>query len=316
MKIATQGLATTFRMDMDDAYKTLAQAGFEAIDWDIGCQWVEGRPKVCWSRDAIMSGKIKQDCIYDEDMDTIIAHYQPEIDTIKKYGMTITQAHAPFPPYAINNPGFLDYAIETYKKVLRLCQHAGCPRIVIHGTSRRAHDHEITSSDVKAINMKLYSSLIDTVKETGVMVLLENLFATTNNKRYVGVCSNMYEAVEYIDTLNEMAGEECFGLCFDVGHLNIVHYPITDYVKTLGKRIKALHMHDNDMDGDQHLAPYAGTVRWCDLYSALRDIGYDGDLNFETFKQTSVDRCEDEMVLPSLEFIYKCGEFFRSKIQG
>ncbi len=73
-----------------------------------------------------------------------------------------------------------------------------------------------------------------------------------------------------MDKLNEMAGEECFGLCFDVGHLNIVHGSITDYVTKLGSRINALHIHDNDMNGDLHLAPYTGTVRWVDLYTSLK----------------------------------------------
>lgn len=316
MKIATQGYATTWRMDMDDAYRVIAEAGFEAIDWSLDCQWKNGRPVVCWDRDAIFSGKIKQDCIYDEDMDTIIAHYQPEIDTIKKYGLTITQAHSPFPAYDITNPAFMDYAIETYKKCIKLCEYAECPRIVVHGISRRPHEWDMTDEDVRALNMKLYTALIPTLKTSNVTVLLENLFASSNGRRYAGVCSNAYDAIEYIDTLNDLAGKECFGLCFDVGHLNIIHCSMHDYVLKLGNRIKALHIHDNDMNGDLHLAPYTGTVRWADFHDSLKKIGYTGDLSFETYRQTSVDVCEDEMVLPSLEFICKCGKFFRSKIQG
>lgn len=317
MKIATQGYATTVRMDMDRAYKTIKQAGFEAIDWALDCQWKNGRSVVCWDTSAIKSGeKLVQNCIFDEDIDTIKAHFQPEIDTVKKYGLTITQAHAPFPAYDLNNPDFLDYAIETYKKILVLCQHAGCPRIVVHGISRRPTEYDFTEDKVRQLNYKLYTSLIPAAKQTGVMILLENLFSSINNRRYQGVCSNVYEAIEYIDTLNGTAGQECFGLCFDVGHLNIVHGSIYEYVTKLGKRLKALHIHDNDMNGDLHLAPYTGTVRWADLYTALRDIGYTGDLAFETYRQTATELCEDEMVLPSLEFICKCGQFFRSKIQG
>ena len=316
MKIATQGYATTPRTDLDNAYKLIAKAGFEAIDWALHCQWQDGVPVNCWDRASIESGeKIKQDCIFDEDLETIIAHYKPEINTIKKYGLTITQAHSPFPSYAVKNPAFLDYSIETHKKAMKLCQYADCPRLVVHGISRRVTDTELTDDEVRALNYKLYTSLIDTAKETGVTVLLENLFATTNGRRYAGVCADAHEAIEYIDTLNEKAGCECFGFCFDVGHLNIVHGSIYSYVTKLGKRIKALHIHDNDMNADSHLAPYTGTVRWADLYTALRDIGYTGDLSFETYRQTSFEICEDEMILPSLEFIAKCGQFFRSKIQ-
>ncbi len=317
MKIAIEGNATTQRFDMDTAYRMIKEAGFEAIDWGLYVQWENGKPKPCFSRESIESGeKIKQDCIFDEDIETIIAHYTPEINTIKKYGLEITQAHGLFPSYAVANPDFLDYAIELHKKTLLLCQYAGCPRVVIHGISRRVHETCITDDDVRALNYKLYTALIPTAKQTGVTVLLENLFATTDNRRYAGVCSNPYDAIEYIDTLNRMAGEECFGLCFDVGHLNIVHGSIIDYVKKLGTRIKALHIHDNDMDADEHFAPYSGTVRWTDFYTALKEIGYTGDLSFETFRQTSSKICEGKMVPALLEFICKCGQFFRSEIQG
>ena len=316
MKIAIEINATSQRFEMDYAYKTIKEAGFDAIDWALYNQW-DGKMAVpCWDRDVILSGQIKQNCIYDEDMDTIIAHYQPEIDTIKKYGLTITQAHSPFPAYDIKNPAFMDYAIETYKKCIKLCEYAGCPRLVIHGISRRPHEWDFTEEEVRALNMKLYTALIPTLKTSNVTVLLENLFASSNGRRYAGACSNAYDAIEYIDTLNDLAGKECFGLCFDVGHLNIIHCSMHDYVLKLGNRIKALHIHDNDMNGDLHLAPYTGTVRWADFHDSLKKIGYTGDLSFETYRQTSVDVCEDEMVLPSLEFICKCGKFFRSKIQG
>lgn len=316
MKIATQGYATCCRMDVDTAYKTLAEAGFEAIDWAIDCQWEKGKVRQCWSRKSIEAGVIKQNCIYDEDIDTIVEHYTPELEAMKKYGLVPTQAHAPFPAYCVENPDFLDYAIETYKKAILLCERAGCQRVVIHGISRRAHETMIDDAEIHRLNMKLYTSLIPTLLQTNVTVLLENLFATTKGKRYAGTCCDADDAINYIDTLNEMAGKECFGLCFDVGHHNLLHRNLSDYIEKVGTRIKALHIHDNDMEGDLHLMPYSGTVRWVDLYTSLKKIGYNGDLNFETYKQTDPYRCENEMIMPSLVFIRQCGEFFRSKIQG
>ena len=316
MKIAIEINATSQRFEMDYAYKTIKEAGFEAIDWALYNQWDGNQAVPCWDRDVILSGQVKQNCIFDEDIDTIIAHYQPEIDTIKKYGLTITQAHSPFPAYDIKNPAFMDYAVETYKKCIKLCEYAGCPRLVIHGISRRPHEWDFTEEEVRALNMKLYTALIPTLKTSNVTVLLENLFASSRGRKYAGVCSNVYDAIEYIDTLNDLAGKECFGFCLDVGHLNIVHVSLHDFVLKLGDRLKALHIHDNDMNGDLHLAPYTGTVRWDDFHDSLKKIGYTGDLSFETYMQTSDETCEDGMVLPTLEFICKCGQFFRSKIQG
>jgi len=317
MKIAIQSHATTQRFDMDTAYKMIKEAGFEAIDWALDQQWQDGAQRLCWNRPSIESGEsFEQSSIYNEDMDTIIAHYQPEIDTIKKYGLTITQAHSPFFNYSSRSLPFITEAIETHKKALRLCAHAGCPRLVIHGFSRQVYETVFTDSDLRIANMKMYKELIPTALETGVMILLENLFAfdVSNRRIYAGTCSNSYDAIAYIDTLNEIAGRECFGLCLDTGHLNLINERFSEYVQKLGHRIKALHIHDNNGMSDQHLSPYTGTVNWKEFYGSLKKIGYAGDLSFESFKQVCTQRCDEEMVMPSLKLMYECGNFFRSEI--
>ncbi|MBR7098777.1 MAG: sugar phosphate isomerase/epimerase [Clostridia bacterium] len=316
MKLSIQDIATIQRYDLDTAFRMIREAGFEAVDWNLGLQWDEnGKDRKCWDRDSIQSGKtVKQNCIFDEDMDQIFCHYDPILQAIRKNGLSITQAHAPFHTYSSKNLPFADYAAKTYEKVLKLCRYADCPRVVIHGFSKLADDYGITDRDVYEANMKMYRALIPTALETGVMVLLENLFTNCNNRKFSGVCSDPHEAVSYIDTLNEMAGKEVFGLCFDVGHLNLVRRAIPEYVEILGSRIRALHIHDNDGDRDLHQAPFTGTVRWNDFCDSLRRIGYRGDLNLEAYKQTLQKRCPDEMVMPSLRFMAQTVDHFRNEI--
>ena len=66
---------------------------------------------------------------------------------------------------------------------------------------------------------------------------------------------------------------------------------------------------------DQHKAPYTGTIVWKDFYNGLREIGFDGDLSFETFHQTSIGEMDEELVAPWLSLIFRIGEHFRNKIQ-
>ncbi len=317
MKISIQSHATAQRFDMDTTYKMIKEAGFEAIDWSLYIQWENGRAHSCWDRASINSGEnFEQKCIYDEDIDKIIEHYQPEIDTIKKYGLTITQAHSLFFNYSSTTLPFVEHAIEVHKKVMKLCAYAGCPRLVIHGFSRQVKETVLNDDDIHVANTKMYKELIPTALETGVMIILENLFVTdaSNNRKYAGTCCDPYDAIAYIDTLNEIAGRECFGLCLDTGHLNLVNQRFPEYVEKLGNRIKALHIHDNNGITDLHLAPFTGTINWRDFYNSLKKIGYTGDLSFETHKQTSLARCDDGLVMPLLKFIYECGDFFRRKI--
>lgn len=315
MKLSIQDYATLQRYDQDTAYRLIREAGFEAIDWNVNLQWIDGLVRSCWDRESIQSGRaIRQNCIFDQDIEQICAHYEPALQAIKRHGLAISQAHAPYHTYSSKNLSFADYATETYKKVLKLCGYAGCPQVVIHSFSRVADDYGITDRDVFDANMKMYRALIPTALESGVTILLENLFTNCNNRKFAGACSDPHEAVSYIDTLNDIAGREIFGLCFDVGHLNLVRCAIPEYLHVLGKRVKALHLHDNDGDRDLHQAPFTGTVRWNDLCNSLREIGYSGDLNLETYKQTSPKRCDEEMVRPSLRFMADAARHFRNEI--
>ena len=94
-----------------------------------------------------------------------------------------------------------------------------------------------------------------------------------------------------------------------------MHKHIPTYIRTLGKRIKALHIHDNDAVSDQHLMPFAGCFRWKEFIDALKEIGYDGDLSFETFCQYRSDRMEKDYVPVFLRAVADIGEIFRSKLQ-
>jgi sugar phosphate isomerase/epimerase len=153
-------------------------------------------------------------------------------------------------------------------------------------------DKNDTQDRIDELNFKLYSSLIPTLRECNVTVCLENLPTWYTDGKgfrmiYEGHCCNPYNAVAEIDMLNDIAGKECFGLCLDTGHLNITRTPVTKYISVLGDRIKCLHIHDNNGADDLHLMPYSqaakGAVDWEEFITGLREIGYRGDLSFETF---------------------------------
>ena len=70
-----------------------------------------------------------------------------------------------------------------------------------------------------------------------------------------------------------------------------------------GKRLKATHIDDNNRDGDTHLPPYFGTIRWSDVMQALRDIDYRGDFSFELGSQKMPDAMRDTWC----KFIFELG---------
>ena len=310
MKICMQSLATSKIYPMKEAYRKIKEAGFDAIDWNIDTAW--NYKKVCASPE--LSGL----CIFEKSLPEIMEYYAEELEAIREAGLTISQAHAPYRSNDPERPEVLDYSISLFKNIVLFCNEVGCKNLVIHGISMAEYDPDLTLERYEADNMKLYSSLIPELRQTNVTVCLENLFCTNYiSKGFCeGVCSNPDIAVKWIDRLNEMAGKECFGLCLDVGHLNLLRKSFRQYIPTLGKRIKALHIHDNNQDADSHIMPYAGNVPWEDFLTELNAVGYNGDISFETFSQIKSRRVPIELVPTFLRAMAEIGDYFRSRIEG
>ncbi len=308
MKICVQSGNVADQLGHDIGYAMIRETGFTAIDWNLDH---------AINRKEIKNKVLENVCIFEQSLEACLAHYADELAIIRANGLEISQAHAPFPAYLPERPELLDYMIGIYRRCIEFCDAIGCKNLIIHGISLQNADLTNSPESIRALNYKLYESLIDVVVKTNVTVCLENLFSRAQKGMLIaGACANPYEAVEMIDALNAKAGRECFGLCLDTGHLNLLHTSFRAYIPILGHRIKALHIHDNDGVGDQHMMPYTGTVCWEDFCRELKAVGYSGDLSFETFNQTDVATVHRELIPVFLRAIAQIGEFFKSKIEG
>jgi sugar phosphate isomerase/epimerase len=263
-------------------------------------------------------GVLPTESIFDKPIEDVIKFYQKDIDLCKKYNLIPLQAHAPFPSHLEKYPYIFDYAIETFKKCIQYSDIIGVKNLVIHGISRSA-DSKLSYEEVYDLNMKLYTSLIDTLEGTNVTVCLENLFSRTSNGYIEGVCSDPYEAVDYIDKLNALCKDKPhFGLCLDTGHLNLVRQDFREFVGILGNRIKCTHIHDNSGYNDDHRAPYAGTIPWECFLEAFKSIDYKGYISFETFYQyiPYSNLLPEDLVIPMLNTIGSIAKYFAEEISG
>ena len=310
MRISMQNGDLRRDYDADRCYRWIKEAGFESLDFNL---------------DHVMEckrlgeGNYRGSSPIEEGISALQLYFAKDLAAIEKYGLSITQVHAPFPSYASGDPDSLDYMIEAFKTSIRFTEMIGAKNLIIHGISLHVNNTNETQDKIDELNFKLYSSLIPTLRECNVTVCLENLFTVYKDGKgrrtiYAGHCSDPYDAVAEIDLLNDLAGKECFGLCLDTGHLNLVKIPVKKYIGILGNRIKCLHVHDNSGYDDDHLAPYTGSVRWEDYVSALREVGYSGDISLETFRQVKQSVVPEALVLPWLKLMASIADYFRQEI--
>ena len=308
LRISVQTARSYREIGIAPAYEMYKRVGFEAVDWNIDNVLVAAQ---------IRAGNFRNS-LYTKPLEEVLAHYAPELEQLKKNGLAITQAHAPFPAYEPELDGLLEEMIPVYQRCIELCDAVGCKHLVIHGISHKRNDTVNTPESIYQLNVKLYTSLIPLLQKTNVTVCMENLFTSTphpkGNQICAGHCSDPKAAAEFIDWLNGQAGKECFGLCLDVGHLNVLRIDERVYIATLGKRIKVLHLHDNDGIKDQHIAPYNGNIHWKNILTSLAKAGYEGDLSFEAFQQTTLQNIDEGVLESQLRAIADTGKFFRDEI--
>lgn len=230
-----------------------------------------------------------------------------------------SQVHAPYPLYVYGRESDKDYLHMVAEKSIKICAALRSPYLIIHPFKLAYH---LGAEEEYQQNRSFFESLIPTAQKYDVIICLENLYDGVGGRLCEGVCADPHLAVNYIDSLNQAAGEERFGFCFDVGHANLFGRNMKEFINILGKRLKTLHLHDNDGIHDLHQMPFtfakelAGetTTDWKGLIEGLRENKYSGVLSFETF---GVLKCfPEELHEIVLKLIAEIGQYFAININS
>ncbi len=198
-----------------------------------------------------------------------------------KNGLVFDTVHAVYTTgFVGGEDDFNDYLLDINRELIRWAGLLECPYIVIHPIFR-GYQGRLSEQEEFDLNIKVYCSFIPAMKQYGVKVLLENMWDDYKGKIYGACCSDMNQSVALIDELNGIAGGEWFGFCYDSGHATIIGANHRKNIALLGSRLKALHLHEVDGIHDSHTCPYLGVTDWADVFGALKDNHYQGNINFE-----------------------------------
>lgn len=298
-RIAVQTGGPEERYGIDGAYRKIAEWGFDAADANIDhlLTWSD----ITHNRvpEALIKGG--KDCM---------ELFRPWGDAAKKYGVENYQAHAPFPSWVAGEDEVNSNMVEVLKNTIRCCDAIGCRNLIVHPFFP-SYDKQISTEDEWNLNIEKYMALAPVARECGVRINLENMFTAYRGKMYAAICNNPQQAAAYVDTLNGMAGEGTFGFCLDTGHALLVGLDIKNFMTTMGSRITAFHIHDNNGAQDQHLAPYMGVLDWKRFVEGLDAINYQATLSFETFNVWNV--CGASVMDEMMNYIAACGRSFAER---
>ena len=291
----------------DEFFSAVKESGIQGIDFNFD---------IYLTGDKIKSGEFTP--LYNSSLQEMYEFFRPIKESAEKFGIAVVQAHAPFQAYVDERDDINERCYDALEKTYAMTAYLGAKYIVVHPINvayTKGREYE------ENVNIEYYKRMIPAAKKYGVVVLLENMFSSISRVVSEAVCSDFYQAVRMIDTLNEYAGCELFGFCYDVGHATLLGKNQRASVNVLGRRIKALHIHDNDNVQDLHALPYTHTrnwggnlvTDWDGFIEGLRDIGYNGDVNFEC--TTGLSRLPAMVRVAAFAYLNAIGRYIISRLQ-
>lgn len=166
-------------------------------------------------------------------------------------------------------------AVETLCRWIDLYEAIGIKNMVLHCDNMV--DSGLGKEERTEKNIEKLKVLAQYVKDKDVTICLENLRPHSPDDPEL-IDRNADDLNGIIDAV----GSDRFGICLDTGHLHLTDKDQREFILKAGKRLKALHIANNEGVTDQHMMPYSrGTVDFVQVVKTLKEIGYDGLFNLE-----------------------------------
>ena len=286
MKISNHTNILEKRFGTIRAIRMNCEAGFEAVDYSM---YETDLP--VFSRGAT----------------ALIKEMRRVIDSC---GAVFNQAHAPYTKFRLGaeNTDRNREIFSYVKRSVEIAAELGAASIVVHPAFICRN---LSADERYEMNMQMYEALLPTARSYGINIAIENMWGRHKDNRdkiVKDVCSDAAELIRYVDGLDS----QYVCACLDVGHAGLVGESAEQMILSLGNRIGAIHIHDNDFIRDLHTLPYLGNIDFSQISAALAQISYRGDVTLEA--DCFLEEIPDALVPDALKFSAKIAAYIRDEI--
>ena len=158
-------------------------------------------------------------------------------------------------------------ALDDHRQAVDLAADLGGCILVTHDIAIPEPEEELGPEKRSAFLQNLWE-VAGYAAPVGVRLALENIPRgyTGDPQRLVGLLEDL--------------GAPNVGAVIDTGHRNLGGDPAAA-LRTVGRHLITLHLHDNHGERDEHLLPGRGNIAWDEVNRALAEIRYDGVFMYE-----------------------------------
>ncbi len=257
MLISTQTGVAVGRLGFEQGVLMLKNAGYDCLDLSL-------------------FEMIRDDSAY------IAGDWRKTVEERKAFcdanGIVFNQSHAPFSFAWADDNIRENIAHPRVLQSLEISAMMGVKIVVVHPLHWMQYlGHE---DEINELNIKYYKSLAPIAKDLGIKIALENMWQREVKRKCI--CTDVAGFAKDHAALIDAIDSEYVVACLDVGHCSLVGEEAEDTIRILGHdRLKSVHLHDNDYQGDRHTIPGLGQMNWDNIMKAFDDIKYDGEFTYE-----------------------------------
>ncbi|HML46162.1 MAG TPA: sugar phosphate isomerase/epimerase, partial [Clostridia bacterium] len=195
-------------------------------------------------------------------------------DRAAELGVTFTQSHAPV--YNFGVPGYYDdEKHELMRRSFEACEILGIPWLVLHISRPPLASLEETES----LNRAYIQALLPWAYAHRVGIAVENLAA--HREPPDAPSRSFLQTPEALLAFVENFSDAQVGICIDLGHALIQGWDVPRTIDVVGRKLRALHVQDNNGVDDQHMPPFFGKIPWPEVMRSLKRNAYAGDFTYE-----------------------------------
>lgn len=278
-------------VSMEDSIRVCAEAGYRFLDANLCSQCREGMP------------------MFLDDWETWA--YQIK-ETADHCGISFKQSHGPYVAFeeALVHPDGTRLSDEYMEVMMDRCIRAsailGVEWMVVHPFTMNDASGYAPKKSFE-YNREFYGRWGEACARNQVGMAMENMSGNWYFYKYGNTAEELLELIHAI-------GNPAVKICIDTGHAHLAERNIGQMLRMVGRDLRAMHVDDNHGGKvDEHLAPFAGTIDWKDVMTALGEIGYAHDFSFEVHHLAH--KYPREVQAGMVKFSYALGQYLLGMVE-
>ncbi len=207
--------------------------------------------------------------------DGFVSCIEAAIEAEKDFGIKFEICHLPFDIKTATRPEIIP---EFNLKMSRAIEAARLLKVdyaVLHPNTFNQPINEFDRKKQYDSVMRHFEPFVEQAVKAGVNLAVENMRLAPSKELEHRYCQEPDELCEIADACG-------INICWDFGHANTVTgLKQSEALAYVGKRLKVLHVNDNNCIDDDHVPPFSGKIDWRDAMKGLRLAEFCGNFNYE-----------------------------------